>query len=99
MVAASLLSLVALIPLALGRPSATHEFVVRDQHNVVPLGFFNSHPHFPFIPPGMLRLTVAMKQSNATGLQAALLDVSNPNSENYGHHLSKSEVSSNGWLR
>ena len=112
MVAAGLLVLSALLPLALGRPSAelpesfltpgdmgnfipkgmrNQRFVVRDQKNSVPLGFKSGGSH-NFIPPGMLRLTIAMPQSNATGLQAALLDVSNPNSENYGHHLSKSEV-------
>ena len=109
MVAAGLLVLSALLPLALGQPSADPEvngnlggfvppgmrshspFVVRDQKNSVPLGFKSGRaPNF--IPPGMLRLTIAMPQSNVTGLQAALLDVSNPNSENYGHHLSKSEV-------
>ncbi|PIL23444.1 hypothetical protein GSI_14755 [Ganoderma sinense ZZ0214-1] len=94
MVAAGLLALSALVPLALGRPSATHSrFVLRDQHSAVPLGF-NSHGNggFPLVPPGMLRLTIALPQQNASGLHAALLDVSDPASENYGHHLSKAEV-------
>ncbi|KAM5534011.1 hypothetical protein V8D89_012331 [Ganoderma adspersum] len=94
MVAAGLLALSALVPLALGRPSATHSrFVLRDQHGAVPLGF-NSHSSggFPFVPPGMLRLTIALPQQNTSGLHAALLDVSDPASENYGHHLSKGEV-------
>lgn len=90
MVAAGLLVLSALIPLALGRPSATHSnLVVRDRRGSAPIGF---SAHIPFVPPGMLRLTIGLPQSNATGLQAALQDVSDPNSENYGHHLSKSEV-------
>ncbi|KAI0760219.1 peptidase S8/S53 domain-containing protein [Fomes fomentarius] len=90
MVAAGLLVLSALIPLALGRPSATHSnLVVRDRRSSAPNGF---SAHIPFVPPGMLRLTIGLPQSNATGLQAALQDVSDPNSENYGHHLSKSEV-------
>ena len=94
MVAAGLLALSALVPLALGRPSATHSrFVLRDQHSAVPLGF-KSHggDDSQFLPPGMLRLTIALPQQNATGLHAALLDVSDPASENYGHHLSKEEV-------
>ena len=91
MVAAGLLALSALVPLALGRPSATHSrFVLRDQHSAVPLGF-NSRNSGGF-SPGMLRLTIALPQQNASGLHAALLDVSDPASENYGHHLSKTEV-------
>ena len=91
MVAAGLLALSALITLALGRPSATHSrFVVRDQREAVPLGFKGNG--FPFLPPGMLRLTIALPQSNASGLHQALLDVSNPTSPNYGNHLSKAEV-------
>ncbi|TFK88152.1 subtilisin-like protein [Polyporus arcularius HHB13444] len=92
MVAAGLLILSSLLSLALGRPSAVHsEFVVRDQRSEVPLGFKPGNIR-NFIPPGMLRLTIALPQNNATGLQASLLDVSDPTSENYGHHLSKSEV-------
>ena len=41
-----------------------------------------------------LRLTIAMPQVNESGLYAALLDASDPASENYGRHLSAAEVGS-----
>lgn len=39
-----------------------------------------------------MTLRIALVQSNSTGLEKALYDVSNPASENYGHHLTKAEV-------
>lgn len=40
----------------------------------------------------MIKAQIGLKQSNIEGLQAKLLDVSNPESSNYGKWLSKEEV-------
>ena len=40
----------------------------------------------------LLRLTIGLPQNNITGLQKALLDVSDPDSPNYGHYWSQAEV-------
>ena len=90
MVAAGLLVL-SLFSLALGAPTAESSsgyHVLRSRADT-PKGFTwrqkaNSEQ--------MLSLRIALVQNNATGLESALYDVSNPKSENYGHHLSKAEV-------
>jgi hypothetical protein len=41
----------------------------------------------------MLNLKIALTQSDLSGLEKALYDVSTPSSPNYGKHLSKEEVS------
>ena len=81
-------SLSSLFSLALAAPSLQERrHVVRSVS--VPHGFSYlqkaSQEH-------TLTLRIALVQSNATGLEKALYDVSNPASENYGHHLTKAEV-------
>ncbi|OSD01496.1 subtilisin-like protein [Trametes coccinea BRFM310] len=87
MVAAGLLVL-SLFTLALGKP-VSERLVVRSQVESVPRGF-------SYVGKASseqtLNLRIALVQNNATGLEAALYDVSDPKSENYGHHLSKAEV-------
>lgn len=39
-----------------------------------------------------MKMQIGLKQSNIDGLQAKLMDVSNPESANYGKWLSKDEV-------
>ncbi|KAI0788230.1 subtilisin-like protein [Fomes fomentarius] len=55
-----------------------------------------SHPKFvplhPASPGSSIELTLGLPPSNVEGLHAALLDVSDPDSPNYGKYLSKSEV-------
>ncbi|KAI1787575.1 family S53 protease [Ganoderma leucocontextum] len=89
MVAAGLLVLSSLFSLALAAPSL-HErrHVVRSVSEV---------PHgFSYLQKASqeqtLNLRIALIQNNATGLEKALYDVSNPASENYGNHLTKAEV-------
>ena len=91
MVAAGLLVL-SLFTLALGKPlsQSAERLVVRSQVDV-PRGF-------SYVGKASaektLNLRIALVQNNATGLETALYDVSDPKSENYGHHLSKAEVRS-----
>ncbi|RPD78397.1 subtilisin-like protein [Lentinus tigrinus ALCF2SS1-7] len=88
MVAASLL-LFGLFSLSLGRPTAHDTLHVHERRTEVPNGF-------KYVgkadPTAILDLRVALVQSNPSGLEAALYDVSNPDSANYRKHLSKAEV-------
>ena len=90
MLAAGLL-IICLLPSVFSLPtSGSTRFIVRDQLSAVPAGF---RPSGKVVSPNnVLKLTVALPQGNVSGLHAALLDVSDPNSPNYGHHLSKVEV-------
>ena len=94
MIAAGLLAL-SLLQLAAGRPNPTSQNfkLVRRGQDSLPVGFTKGGKsnHFPF----MTTMVIALPQNNVTGLHAALEDVSNPSSENYGKHLSKAEVSCN----
>lgn len=89
MVAAGLLVLSSLFSLALAAPSFQERRHVVRSVKEVPHGFSYlqkaSQEH-------TLTLRIALVQNNATGLEKALYDVSNPASENYGHHLTKAEV-------
>ena len=85
----------SLMTLTLGRPSVTRsEMVVRDEHPSIPKGY-SAGGDAP-LPGDTLRLTLAMPQTNVSGLHAALMDVSDPASESYGRHLSKAEVRTHG---
>ncbi|KAI0718016.1 subtilisin-like protein [Cerioporus squamosus] len=89
MLAAGLLSF-TFFAVTLGRPASdSHDLVTRSQHDVTPAGFIEGGAP----SEGMVRLTIAMPQNNITGLHAAVLDVSDPYSPNYGKHLSKDELS------
>ena len=76
---------------ALCRPSAARPgMILRDVHPTIPEGY-SAGGNAP--PSGStLRLTLAMPHSNISGLSAALMDVSDPTSQNYGRHLSKADV-------
>ncbi|RDX44370.1 subtilisin-like protein [Lentinus brumalis] len=91
MVAAGLY-LLLLLPFSLSRPAGSFKskLVVRSSRATPPAGFV---PLALADDPGRtLRLTVALPQGNVAGLHAALLDVSDPKSANYGRHTSKSDV-------
>ena len=90
MVAAGLLALF-FIPLGLARPaSKSTNLMIRDHRTNPPKGFAPTGK--ALASDDLLHLTVAMPQGNATGLYDVLMDVSDPMSTNYGHHLTKSEV-------
>ena len=89
MVAAGLLVFTSLLSLALGRPTAQSDNHVLHRRATAPQGFTYRQKA---AQESMLNLRIALVQNNATGLESALYDVSNPLSENYGHHLTKAEV-------
>lgn len=90
MVAAGLLVLSLFSSLALGRPTAQSGDVhVLHRRAEVPKGFTYRQKASK---EATVNLRIALVASNATGLETALYDVSNPASENYGHHLTKAEV-------
>ncbi|KAI0693677.1 Pro-kumamolisin, activation domain-containing protein [Cerioporus squamosus] len=60
------------------------------QTTVVPRS--NFVPLHPASSTSSVQLTLALPPTNINGLHAALYDVSDPKSPNYGKHLSKSEV-------
>ncbi|KAH9941656.1 subtilisin-like protein [Epithele typhae] len=82
----------SLVTLSLGRPSiiTRSEMIVRDEHPAVPKGYSPSGP----APAAnqTLRFMLAMPQTNVPALHDALMDVSDPDSANYGRHLSKAQV-------
>ncbi|KAI0760227.1 peptidase S8/S53 domain-containing protein [Fomes fomentarius] len=71
-------------------PGLRHNLVVRSELSTIPSGF-RLHD-FAALPDELVHLTLAIPQVNVSGLHAALLDVSHPQSANYGRHLSKQEV-------
>ncbi|KAI0690236.1 peptidase S8/S53 domain-containing protein [Cerioporus squamosus] len=82
----TLASAVSSLPGSLG----DSELVVRAQLPAAPRGFVPRA--YAVLPDELVRLTIALPQSNISGLHAALLEVSNPDNLNYGRHLSKAEV-------
>ena len=86
-----LLSLVSAVPVR-GLPGsfADPELVVRSQLPAAPSGFVPQV--LAVLPDELVQLTIALPQSNISGLHGALLEVSNPDHPNYGKHLSKVEV-------
>ncbi|KAI0738970.1 peptidase S8/S53 domain-containing protein [Daedaleopsis nitida] len=86
--------LVALLLFHASRGTPTSSFVVRSQLSTPPHGFVLHKSHsFTALPDELVQLTLALPQINAGGLHAALLDVSDPASENYGRHLTREAVS------
>lgn len=84
MIAAGLLAL-SLVPLSLSRPAPValaphHDSLRRDLFG----GLLDGAVSMPML--------LALNPTNKTGLIDTLLDISNPDSPNYGQHLSKAEV-------
>ncbi|KAI0312876.1 family S53 protease [Amylostereum chailletii] len=65
------------------------DLILHESREDVPAGFTVVGP-----APGStaLKFRLGLAQNNVQGLQDALMDVSTPNSANYGKHLSKAEV-------
>ncbi|KAI0753211.1 family S53 protease-like protein [Daedaleopsis nitida] len=80
------LSLVAFGLLALSLGASAARTTVTPRPQFVPL--------HPASPGSTIVFTLGLPPSNMEGLHAALMDVSDPKSVNYGKHLSKSEVES-----
>ncbi|KAI0823279.1 peptidase S8/S53 domain-containing protein [Trametes gibbosa] len=80
------------MPLVLGRHGGNHLSAAKRRTPSLhpPRGFLRSLK--PLVQPDVLNFTLALVSRNVTGLHAALLDVSDPASANYGKHLSKAET-------
>ncbi|KAI0040752.1 hypothetical protein FA95DRAFT_825963, partial [Auriscalpium vulgare] len=81
--------LASLLTLALAKPHAARDLRLHERREHVPAGFASKGPA---ASDKVLRLRLALKQTDIKGLQDALYDVSTPSSPNYGQHLSKEEV-------
>ncbi|KZT64349.1 subtilisin-like protein [Daedalea quercina L-15889] len=89
MVSAGLLKVIALSSLA--AYSAFGRSVPKSRRDSAPSGFTLTGTASSDTP---LTLKIALTQSNPSGLEEALYDVSTPSSANYGQHLSKDEAAS-----
>ena len=90
MLAAGLLVSLVFTPFTLARNVPQSNLVPRSQLSAIPSGF-SPHARAPH-DDHLLRLTIGLPSDNVGALHAALLDVSEPSSPNYGRHLSKAEV-------
>ncbi|CAL1707451.1 unnamed protein product [Somion occarium] len=88
MVATSVL-IVSLFTLALGNPLNRRSMQLHETRPSAPEGFVKAGSASP---DTTLRLRIALAQSDPAGLTDALMDVSTPDSANYGAHLTKEEV-------
>ncbi|RPD54237.1 family S53 protease [Lentinus tigrinus ALCF2SS1-7] len=80
-----------IVPLFLALSIVTLPLAVHGrQTTVIPKS--NFIPLHPAVPSSSLQLTLVLPPTNIDGLHAALYDVSDPKSPNYGKHLSKAEV-------
>ena len=79
----------SLFTLALGNPLARRTMQVHEFRSEVPEGFAKAGA----APADtMLKLRIALAQSDPDGLTDALMAVSEPDSAQYGQHLTKEEV-------
>lgn len=79
--------------LALGvsaKPTSRSSMIIHSKRSETPAGFAQQGSASA---NQTLPLRIAIKQSNITGLEQALYDVSTPKSANYGKHLTKEQVS------
>ncbi|KAJ7639544.1 subtilisin-like protein [Roridomyces roridus] len=85
---AALFVLASFISLA-AASSAFENFVVQESRQSAPDAFAHLGPA---AGDSMINLRIALPSQNVSGLEADLLDVSDPKSANYGNHLSKDEA-------
>jgi tripeptidyl-peptidase-1 len=64
-------------------------FITHEKAKSVPAGF---SLRGPAAPDTTLDLRIALRQNDVTGLEKVFLDISNPDSPQYGHHLSRQQV-------
>lgn len=88
MVAANILAF-SLFAMAMANPMQRRAMKVHEVRPEVPAGFVKVATASPSTT---LRMRIALAQSNPSGLTDALMDVSTPDSANYGQHLTKEEV-------
>lgn len=74
---------------ALGNPLGRRSMQVHETRPDVPAGFVQAGAASP---EQVLKLRISLAQADPAGLTDALLDVSEPQSANYGQHLTKEEV-------
>ncbi|KAI0943204.1 hypothetical protein AcW1_002423 [Taiwanofungus camphoratus] len=86
--AATTFLVASLFTLALGKPLARN-MRVHERRDSPPAGYTLVGSASP---DTMLSVRIALTQSNPTGLEEALYDISTPSSSNYGKHLSKEEA-------
>ncbi|KAI0064355.1 family S53 protease [Artomyces pyxidatus] len=81
--------LASLFALVCAKPHVARDMRLHESREATPRAFVSKGP-----APGdkVLRLRLALAQTDIAGLQDALLDVSTPSSAHYGEHLSKDEV-------
>ncbi|PIL27274.1 hypothetical protein GSI_10421 [Ganoderma sinense ZZ0214-1] len=87
-----LLALSLFTYLALATPISSldsRDLLVHESREILPIGFSLVGPAPSQTP---LKLRIALSQSNPDSIVAALLNVSDPSSDTYGQHLSKSQV-------
>ncbi|KAM5543738.1 hypothetical protein V8D89_002355 [Ganoderma adspersum] len=88
-----LLALSLFTSLAVATPVSSslysRDLLVHESRDLLPTGFSLVGPAASQTP---LKLRIALSQSNPDSIVAALLNVSDPSSDKYGQHLSKSEV-------
>ncbi|KAJ6508106.1 family S53 protease [Mycena vulgaris] len=77
--------------LSLTLSAASNALILHEKRDAAPAGFSLSSPASA---DTMLHLRMALKQSDPTGLEQALHDVSTPSSPLYGKHLTSEEVAS-----
>lgn len=88
--------LASLFALVSAKPAARSGMVVRSSREAAPAAYAHQGP----APADqMLALRIALVQKDMAGLEKALYDVSTPGSENYGNHLSKTDVSNLSYHR
>ena len=83
-------ALILLLAPSLGNPLNQHVMKVHESRSTVPPGFIYQGAASP---DTVLRMRIALRQSNPDILEDVLMTVSTPGTPRYGQHLSKDEVS------
>ncbi|KAI0261747.1 family S53 protease-like protein [Gloeopeniophorella convolvens] len=81
---------ISFIALGFASPNVARDLRPHERREDVPDGFTS---HGPTSPDVVLKLRLALVQTDITGLQDDLMAVSTPDSPRYGQHLSKEEIS------
>ena len=83
------LFLVSLFAVALANPLARRAMKVHETRDEIPEGFVQQGPASS---DTVLNFRIGLKQSDPSGLEAKLMEVSTPGNKLYGQHLTKEEV-------
>ena len=88
MVAANILAF-SLFAMAMANPMQRRAMKVHETRDEIPEGFVQQGPASP---DTVLNFRIGLKQSDPSGLEAKLMEVSTPGNKLYGQHLTKEEV-------